>query len=389
MKKRFLKNLKHKYVPKFLQKGLWIVLLPAFSGLLLLAPGCGGDFGSGSREQFLAADGPLREQAGFPAVTGEPIREQMDAPAVMGEPIEDTEGSAEYESSSLNGETLVEDANMIASNDRNVSEKENPRESAGTVLPAPGVRTLENFLRTALLPLGNTMYVWGGGWNEEDTGAGEEAVSLGVSPQWKTFADLQTKDYDYRQTRYQIHDGLDCSGYVGWTVYNTMETEDGGEGYVFKSTDTAELYAGFGWGDFSPASQVKDWLAGDIMSMKGHVWICLGTCEDGSVLLLHSSPPGVRLCGTPVPGDFSESVPASQAVSLAEEYLSARCPEWFQRFPDCRAKTAYLQDSGQMRWNKETFPDADEIRALTPEELLETLFSEPGSGSSSRPEEPQ
>lgn len=367
MKKRFLKKPMRKYVPKVLQKGLWISLLPMLSGLLLLAPGCGGGMGSDGREQFLAADGPLREQT--------------DAPAVTGEPIEDTEDSAEYESSSLNRETFVEDADM------NDFKEENLRESAGTALPAPGVKSLENFLRTALLPLGNTMYVWGGGWNEEDTGAGEEAVSLGVSPQWKTFADLQTKDYDYRQTRYQIHDGLDCSGYVGWTVYNTMKTEDGGEGYVFKSTDTAELYAGNGWGDFTPASQVKDWLAGDIMSMKGHVWICLGTCEDGSVLLLHSSPPGVRLCGTPVPGDSSESGHASQAVSLAEEYLSVHCPEWFQRFPDCRAKAAYLQDSGQMRWNKETFPDADEIRALTPEELLETLFSEPNLHSSSRPSE--
>lgn len=382
MNKRFLNKPKHKHVPKILQRGLWIVLLPALSGFLLLAPGCGGGLGSGGREQFLAADGPLREQAGFPAVMGEPIEDTK---------IEDSEDSAEYESSSSNVETFVEDADMNDINDRNTSEEGNPLESAGagTVLPVPGVRTLENFLRTALLPLGNTMYVWGGGWNEEDTGAGEEAVSLGVSPQWKTFADLQTKDYDYRQTRYQIHDGLDCSGYVGWTVYNTMETADGGEGYVFKSTDTAEFYAGNGWGDFSPASQVKDWLAGDIMSMKGHVWICLGTCEDGSVLLLHSSPPGVRLCGTPVPGDSSERGPASQAVSLAEEYLSAHCPKWFQRFPDCQSKITYLQDSGQMRWNKETFPDADEIRALTPEELLETLFSEPEPRSSSLPADPR
>lgn len=243
--------------------------------------------------------------------------------------------------------------------------------AAETVLPSPGLKTLKNFLCTALLPLGNTMYIWGGGWNEEDTGAGTDAVSLGVSPQWKAFADLQTNDYDYRTTRYQIHDGLDCSGYVGWTVYNTMETESGKEGYVFKSTDTAELYAGNGWGDFTPASQVKDWLAGDIMSMRGHVWICLGGCEDGSVLLIHSSPPGVRLCGTEIPDG------TSQAVSLAEEYMAIHCPEWYRKYPDCQVKSTYLKDSGQMRWNTETFPDADEIRAMTPRELLDTLFSKP------------
>lgn len=295
----------------------------------------------------------------------------------------DTEISRKPKSSSLTAEFSSEDIVMTE-----YRETEDLT-AGGTFLPSPGVKTLRNLLCTSLLPLGNTMYVWGGGWNEADTGAGTNAVSIGVSPRWKTFAGLQTEAYDYRKTRYQIHDGLDCSGYVGWVVYNTMETEDGGEGYVFKSTDTAELYAEKGWGDFSPASQVKDWLAGDIMSMKGHVWICLGTCEDGSVLLVHSSPPGVRLCGTPLPGETSKNGSPSQAVSLAEEYMSAHYPEWFQRFPDCRAKASYLQDSGQMRWNPETFPDADEIRALTPGELLETLFSEPDPDSSSRPEAPQ
>ena len=38
--------------------------------------------------------------------------------------------------------------------------------------------TLENLLKTALLPIGNTMYIYGGGWNEEDTGAGIEAMTI-------------------------------------------------------------------------------------------------------------------------------------------------------------------------------------------------------------------
>lgn len=44
--------------------------------------------------------------------------------------------------------------------------------------------TLENLLKTALLPIGNTMYIYGGGWNEEDTGAGIEAMTIGVSHKW-------------------------------------------------------------------------------------------------------------------------------------------------------------------------------------------------------------
>ncbi len=333
----------------------YIAPLLALSAALLFSDGCGSEF-----------DGKNVISAAYGNSGG-----QIRSPAVIGRPISGTEFSEEYEGSSLTTEFFAEDTAM------NDFLETNGAAAAGTCLPSPGVKTLKNFLLTALLPLGNTMYVWGGGWNEEDTGAGAEAVSLGVSPRWKDFADLQTDAYDYRKTRYQIHDGLDCSGYVGWVVYNTMEAEGGGEGYVFKSTDTAELYAENGWGDFSPASQVDSWLAGDIMSMNGHVWICLGSCGDGSILLIHSSPPGVRLCGTEGTEDK-----ASQAVSLAEEYMSLHCPEWYRKYPCCQVTSSYLKDSGQMRWNVETFPDADELRSLTPEELLRVLFSEPASDQS-------
>lgn len=286
------------------------------------------------------------------------------APALSGEPIPGAETLSKYESSLQKTETISEESSMTESTETEM------KQLTEDALPSPGVKTLENFLRTALLPLGNTMYVWGGGWNEEDTGAGEEARTLGVSPRWECFADLQDASYNYRETRYQIHDGLDCSGYVGWTVYNTMETQDNLDGYVHKSTDTAQLYAQEGWGSFTSAADVTDHLAGDIMSMNGHVWICLGTCEDGSVLLIHSSPPGVRLCGTAADGQ------SSQAVSLAEEYMSIHYPNWYSRYPGCVVGDNYLQKSGQMRWNTETFADADSLRALSPRELLDKLFAD-------------
>lgn len=232
----------------------------------------------------------------------------------------------------------------------------------------PGLHTLENFLRTALLPVGSTMYVWGGGWNEEDTGAGTEARSIGVSPRWREFAEEQDADYRYQDTRYQIHDGLDCSGFVGWAAYNVMETENGLEGYVLKSTDTAKTYAAYGWGAFLPAGSVRDWLPGDIASMNGHVWICLGTCSDGSVLLVHASPPGVRISGTQISGKDSE------AVRLAEKLMADNYPEWHEKYPDCAVKENYLTDASQMRWGTDTFPDAEIIRAMTPEELMEELL---------------
>lgn len=44
-------------------------------------------------------------------------------------------------------------------------------------------KTLQNFLTIAMQPVDQTMYVWGGGWNEEDTGAGQDARRIGVSSQ--------------------------------------------------------------------------------------------------------------------------------------------------------------------------------------------------------------
>lgn len=284
---------------------------------------------------------------------------QAPASLTFGEPLELSSGESVPEAFS---------GSASEDNDSKTSiEETNMSQDPSSVPVTPGTHTLENFLATALLPVGETMYIWGGGWNEEDTGAGEEACSIGVSPNWKAFAAAQTADYDYQETRYMIHDGLDCSGYVGWTVYNVMESEDGKEGYVLKSTDTAKTYASYGWGDYLSSDQVADWLPGDIASMKGHVWICLGTCEDGSVLLVHSSPPGVRLCGTQASGDTSE------AVTLANQFMSAHCPDWFARYPECSVDPSYIRNSGQLRWNTETFPDAEELRALTPAALLEYL----------------
>lgn len=247
----------------------------------------------------------------------------------------------------------------------------------GTVLeteekkPVPGEHSMENLLFTAMQPLGTTMYVWGGGWNEEDTGAGIEAVTIGVSPRWKEFAAQQDADYNFKDTEYQIHDGLDCSGYVGWVIYNIFETENGSgeeDGYVMKATSMAEAFAGVGWGTYRKASEVIEWKPGDIMSMEGHVWICLGMCGDGSVLLMHSSPPGVRISGT-----YMADGSKSQAVELAEQCMRKQYPLWFDKYPECGVKHNYLTTAAQMRWN-ETLSDEYGIQEMNAYETVEFLF---------------
>ncbi len=257
------------------------------------------------------------------------------------------------------------------------------------------------------------MYVWGGGWNESDTGAGREACTLGISPRWSAFAQKQTACYDFHTTRYQIHDGLDCSGYVGWCLYNLFHTPlpDAGQhfthshaitadadhscihaenasrapfkdtppcGYVMPAYQMAASFAARGWGAFIPSDRVTDYHTGDIMSTRGHVWIAVGQCSDGSIVLLHSSPPGVRLCGTPRSAKTTAIRPIdSQAIRLASHYMRTYYPDWYSRYPDCSCDNSYLRDYDQMRWDtsgNSVLTDPDGFQQMSAASVLENLF---------------
>lgn len=234
--------------------------------------------------------------------------------------------------------------------------------------------TLKTLLLTGLEPVGTTMYIWGGGWNEEDTGAGTEAVTVGVSAQWEVFFKKQTSSYDYRTTRYQIANGLDCSGYIGWCIYNILNTSDGNAGYVMSASQMAGDFASRGWGTYKSASSVTNYKAGDIMSSSGHVWMVVGQCSDGSVVLLHSSPPGVRLCGTPSPSGST----SSQAVKLAAYYMKTYFPEWYQKYPGCTVSSSYLTSYAQMRWDtsgKSIMTDPDDYLSKSADAILKDLFA--------------
>ena len=233
--------------------------------------------------------------------------------------------------------------------------------------------TIENLLGTALEPVGSTMYIWGGGWNDEDSKEGAGATRIGVSPRWKRFARQQDENYDYTKYLYQREKGLDCSGYVGWVLYNTFESESGQSGYVTTSTDMARSLSERGWGEL--LQNPDEFLPGDIVSMDGHVWICLGTCEDGSVLLVHSSPPGVSVCGTPVPQErrTDEYDGESIAVGLAREYMTENHHDWQERYPGRSVSDAYLKNVSVFRWNKSKMRDMDEYQILCGEEVLKRI----------------
>ena len=226
-------------------------------------------------------------------------------------------------------------------------------------------KTLKQFLQIAMQPVGETMYVWGGGWNEEDTAAGIEALTIGVSPNWKEFFDKQDRYYNSAKTNYMIHSGLDCTGFIGWALFNLIPNDSG---YVMKSGTLTQTLAKYNWGSWYSKKNIKTHIAGDIMGMPGHVWISMGACDDGSVLILHSSPPGVSLYGTQTGSKKSE------AVALAEKYIQKYYPAWYGKYPDCKRGSSYLTKFDMFRWNEEFLPDPDNYRKMKPEELLKDLF---------------
>lgn len=229
--------------------------------------------------------------------------------------------------------------------------------------------TLSHLVDVALQPVGQTMYVWGGGWNEEDTGSGIEARTLGISPRWKEFYEQQNSGYDFQTTQYQIHDGLDCSGYIGWILYNVFETENEQPGYVTHAGKMIDDFVNRGWGTKIERNHIESYQCGDILANEGHIYLVIASCPDGSVLFTHASPPGVRICGTPA----KDGTTNSQAVNLAEQIMSEHFPEWYAKFPKCSVEYAYLTDYDQFRWN-DTLQDPQKLSSKSAEEIVEQLF---------------
>ncbi len=236
-----------------------------------------------------------------------------------------------------------------------------------------GKRTVKNALLTALQPVGNTLYIYGGGWNQADTGAGTEAVTLGVSAQWQSFFRQQNASYNYKNYMFQIHNGLDCSGYIGWVVYNVRNTQNNQAGFVYGADKQAKNFANMGLGKYTPAGQSTQFLPGDIVSMEkeGHVYMVIGQCTDGSVVLAHSSPPGVMISGT-----RSASGGETQATRLANTYMSRYFPEYYSRYASQINRPYAYKSGARFTWSERRLGDPEGLRSMSAEQVLKNLFNE-------------
>lgn len=232
----------------------------------------------------------------------------------------------------------------------------------------PGIK---DFLMAALEPVGKCLYVYGGGWNEEDTGAGVETMSYGVSPRWVEFFDEQDNTYNYEEHKYEIHNGLDCTGYLGYSAYQVFGDKYADDGYVFSSGSVGDNFLRLFGGTLVPNTKVIERKAGDVMVTKGHVWIVVGECDDGSVLFLQSCPPSVTFSGTPA----ADGEGNSEAVALAKKTMKSIAPEAFGRYSKtCKCGMAYVTDYDCYSFPEEVLPDPDGLREMSAEEVLEELL---------------
>ena len=273
-----------------------------------------------------------------------------------------------------------------------------------------GERTLKNYLKTALEPVGTTLYVYGAGWDWQDDLSSNQSMTIGLSQSWIDFFQQQDANYTYKNSADPAHSyyphnswnqyyyaGLDCSGYVGWVVYNVMHTQNSvntdNDGYVMSSTKMAKTFADKGWGTWT--RDIKSFKPGDIFSMSGHVWTVLGVCDDGSIVFLHSTPSdskagqgggGVQLSALNPNSDDDKNC---EAYKLVTKYMTKYYPEWSERYDAVlRSYISYATPatgtkyketwSGNFSWNLDGtgLTDPDGYADMSAAEILADLFGE-------------
>ena len=274
----------------------------------------------------------------------------------------------------------------------------------------PGKRTLKNYLQTAMNPVGTALYVYGGSWDWQDVNSSNQALTIGLPQSWIDFFQQQDANYTYKNSADPAHSyyphnswnqyyyaGVDCSAYIGWTVYNVMHTEsttnDLSDGYVMSAVKMAKTFAEKGWGTWT--RDIKSFKPGDIFSMSGHVWTVLGVCNDGSIVFLHSTPSdskagqsggGVQLSALNPNSDDDKNC---EAYKLVTKYMTKYYPEWSDRYDAVlRSYISYATPatgteyketwSGNFSWNLDSsgLTDPDGYADMSAAEILADLFGD-------------
>ena len=243
-----------------------------------------------------------------------------------------------------------------------------PSKEVTTTIPMNGARsTITNFLRNGVRPIGGVMYVYGGGWGVMET------RTIGISPAWRKFASRFGKRYNRHRYQFHSHKGLDCTGFVGFTTYNTLENHSGGRSYVYKSFIIGRRYQAMHLGRVTRRNRIQVHKAGDVMfGGSGHAWISMGQCPDGSTVVLHSQKYGVRLCGTPSRSGKSNS----QAAKLAKTYMKRYYGSWYRKYHAVTVPSSYNRRYDQFTWSSSVLSDPDGLQKMSADQVLKVVFGE-------------
>ena len=230
------------------------------------------------------------------------------------------------------------------------------------------IGTLTKFLKTMIQPVGNTLYVWGGGHDAWTDGDG---LRIGMNPKWKQFYNQQGASYNYTKHRYEYQNGLDCSGLVSWAVYNTYNTKSNQKETAYSSTSTGfpAYLTNKGFGSHGKVSG-GTFTPGDVVSMTGHVWVVLGMCSDGSLVIVHATPPVVQISGTVNTAGSTNS----KAVKLAKAYMKKYYSDAAGKYNLCIASKAYVNNVDRFHWSSSSMRDPDGLRNMTAAQVLEKLI---------------
>lgn len=268
--------------------------------------------------------------------------------------------------------------------------------SNGIISYTPGERTLKNFLKTAMAPMGTLMVV-GGGWDLQDVGAGNEARTIGVDSVWKDEYTEQTVNYDWRNTyphngwNKDHFRGFDASGYLGWVLYNTMyDTSLSHPGLVLPPNELVRvLTQEYNFGDavdltgMTPEQIAQDLRPGDIVALDQHLYIVVGACDDGSIVTVQCATAmsksgvyggGVQLAVFNPKDDLNTSC---EAFRLVDQYMKDICPQWAERYDTAiKMNKYYLAVTGIARMNltEGMFTDPDGYASMNATEILADIF---------------
>ena len=248
-------------------------------------------------------------------------------------------------------------------------------------------KTILSLLKNAMVPCGRVLYVWAGG-HEEIIADGY----AGYPSFWDEFYLAHaTDDYDRHDYEWKTKAGLDCSGYAGWVVYNTLHSKSGEEYLGFSTSEIKSAYLKKGYADpdyvtykaATTTTMPGKIYPGDLCIMAGHVMICLGQCADGSAVFVHSAPSdgeggGVQISGTKKPVKNSEGKiewkSDSQAVALAQKYMSKYFPEWPYGTRAALGSEYMKFAYGRIHWKSGVLSDPEGISKMSADQVLKKLL---------------